>query len=251
MGGTQQANMLQKTLLLCTLAVAYVTANSLVSIIADKTIVELAVATPDLATLVAALKAGGLVDTLSGKGPFTVFAPPNEAFAKLPAATLTHLLEPANVKELDAILTYHVVSGVAAFAKDLTNGEHIKTVEGQSVVAHVSAAGVKINDATVKTADIAASNGVVHIIDTVLSIPEYKLHHVDEEDHKCFEATSASTFATKGITDSGACPASYNTIDKTVVVEQCTDGVTSIKYCSPIKLTIVSKGQSMLVHELF
>merc|ERR1711865_1262853 len=159
---------------------------------------------------------------------------------------LAHLLKPANVKELDAILTYHVVSGVAAFSKDLTDGEKIKTVEGQSVVAHVSAAGVMINDATVKTADIAASNGVVHIIDTVLSIPEYKLHHVDSEDHKCFEATSASLFASKGITDSGACPASYNTIDKSVVVEQCPDGVTSIRYCSPIKVTIDSKGQAMM-----
>merc|ERR1712028_336933 len=132
------------------------------------TIVDLAVATADLSTLVAALKAGGLVETLSGKGPFTVFAPTNEAFAKLPPATLAHLLKPANVKELDAILTYHVVSGVAAFSKDLTDGEKIKTVNGQSVVAHVSAAGVMINDATVKTADIAASNGVVHIIDAVL-----------------------------------------------------------------------------------
>merc|ERR1712028_292721 len=213
---------------------------------AGKTIVDLAVATADLSTLVAALKAGGLVETLSGKGPFTVFAPTNEAFAKLPPATLAHLLKPANVKELDAILTYHVVSGVAAFSKDLTDGEVIKTVEGQSVVAHVSAAGVMINDATVKTADIAASNGVVHIIDTVLSIPEYKLHHVDAEDHKCFEATSASLFASKGITDSGACPASYNTIDKSVVVEQCPDGVTSIRYCSPIKVTIDSKGQAMM-----
>merc|ERR1712166_1313835 len=136
-----------------------------------KTIVDLAVATADLSTLVAALKAGGLVETLSGKGPFTVFAPTNEAFGKLPKATLAHLLEPANKKELDAILTYHVVAGVAAFSKDLTDGEHIKTVEGQSVVAHVSAAGVKINDATVKTADVAASNGVIHIIDSVLIPP--------------------------------------------------------------------------------
>merc|ERR1712166_761864 len=164
--GIQRANMLQKTLLLCALAVAYVTAAPLLS--TGKTIVDLAVATPDLSTLVAALKAGGLVETLSGKGPFTVFAPTNEAFGKLPKATLAHLLKPANVKELDAILTYHVVSGVAAFSKDLTDGEKIKTVEGQSVVAHVSAAGVMINDATVKTADIAASNGVVHIIDAVL-----------------------------------------------------------------------------------
>merc|ERR1712160_38354 len=135
--GSNSSNMLQKTLLLCTLAVAYVTANSLVSTIADKIIVELAVATPDLSTLVTALKAGGLVDTLSGKGPFTVFAPTNEAFAKLPAATLAHLLDPANVKELDAILTYHVVAGSAAFSKDLTDEELIKSVEGQDVTAAI------------------------------------------------------------------------------------------------------------------
>merc|ERR1712166_848703 len=214
--------------------------------IPSKTIVDVAAATPDLSTLVTALKAGGLVDTLSGKGPLTVFAPTNEAFAKLPALYLKLLLDPKNVKTLQKLLTYHVVAGVAACSKDLTDGEKIKTVEGQSVVAHVSAAGVMINDATVKTADIAASNGVVHIIDTVLSIPLYKLHHVDEEDHECFEATSASKFASKGITDSGACPASYNTIDKSVVVEQCLDGVTSIRYCSPISVTIDSKGQAMM-----
>merc|ERR1712195_57689 len=137
-----------------------------------KTIVDLAVATADLSTLVAALKAGGLVETLSGKGPFTVFAPTNEAFGKLPKATLAHLLEPANKKELDAILTYHVVSGVAAFSKDLTDGEKIKTVEGQSVTASIYMKNrVFINTALVTTADVAASNGVIHIIDTVLSMP--------------------------------------------------------------------------------
>merc|ERR1712195_4062 len=137
-----------------------------------KTIVDLAVATPDLSTLVTALKAGGLVDTLSGKGPFTVFAPTNEAFAKLPAATLAQLLEPANVKELDAVLEYHVVAGVAAFSKDLTDGETIKTVEGQNVTASIYMGNrVFINNALVTTADVAASNGVIHIIDTVLSMP--------------------------------------------------------------------------------
>merc|ERR1712166_1430329 len=168
--GSQQANMLQRTLLLCTLAVAYVTAAPLLS--TGKNIVELAVATPDLSTLVTALKAGGLVDTLSGKGPFTVFAPTNEAFAKLPAATLAQLLEPANVKELDAVLEYHVVAGVAAFSKDLTDGETIKTVEGQNVTASIYMGNrVFINNGLVTTADVAASNGVIHIIDTVLSMP--------------------------------------------------------------------------------
>merc|ERR1712028_169701 len=139
---------------------------------AGKTIVDLAVATSDLSTLVTALKAGGLVETLSGKGPFTVFAPTNEAFAKLPNATLAHLLDPANVKELDAVLTYHVVAGVAAFSKDLTDGEKIKTVEGEDVTASIYMGNrVFINKALVTTADISASNGVIHIIDTVLSLP--------------------------------------------------------------------------------
>merc|ERR1712166_347105 len=174
-GDTQHANMLQKTLLVCALAVAYATATPLLS--TGKDIVELAIATPDLSTLVTALKAGALVDTLSGEGPFTVFAPTNEAFAKLPAATLTHLLDPANVKELDALLEYHVVSGVAAFVKDLKDEELIKTVEGQNVSIRVNPYGpdepaVVINiGSTVVYADIAASNGVIHGIDTVLTIP--------------------------------------------------------------------------------
>merc|ERR1711871_1711415 len=98
-------------------------------------IVELAAATPDLSTLVTAVKAGGLVDTLSGTGPFTVFAPTNEAFAKLPKATLGFLLKPENKAKLVDILTYHVAAG-AAKAADLKNGERIKTVEGKSVEVH-------------------------------------------------------------------------------------------------------------------
>merc|ERR1712127_536855 len=88
-------------------------------------IVELAAGVPDLSTLVTALKAGNLTGALSGAGPFTVFAPTNEAFGKLPKATLAHLLDPKNIKELDAVLTYHVVAVVAAFSKDLTDGEKI------------------------------------------------------------------------------------------------------------------------------
>merc|ERR1719163_2171495 len=136
-----------------------------------KNIVELASATADLSTLVTAVKAAGLVDTLSAAGPFTVFAPTNEAFAKLPKTTLTYLLDPHNVADLKKVLTYHVVAA-AAFAKDLTDGEAVKTVEGSSVTAHVSSAGVKINDASVTTADVAAANGVVHIIDAVLLPPD-------------------------------------------------------------------------------
>merc|ERR1719238_254213 len=134
-------------------------------------IVQLAAGTPDLSTLVAALKAGGLVSALETKGPFTVFAPTNEAFAKLPAATLASLLKPENKAKLDAILEYHVVSGAAVYAKDLHDGETVKTLEGQDVEAHVSADGVKINDSNVIKADIGASNGVVHLIDTVLMPP--------------------------------------------------------------------------------
>jgi len=132
-----------------------------------KTIVQIAVATPDLSTLVAALKAGDLVNTLSGNGPFTVFAPTNEAFAALPASVLANLLKPENKAQLVDILTYHVASG-AVHAKDITDGEMIKTVEGKSVTARVSGDNIFINSAKVVTADVDASNGVVHIIDAVL-----------------------------------------------------------------------------------
>ena len=136
-------------------------------------IVQLASATPDLSTLVAAVKAAGLVDTLSSKGPFTVFAPTNEAFAKLPKATLDNLLKPENKQQLVDILTYHVVAGAAVYAKDLKNGEQIKTVEGKQVEARVVpyVNYVYINNARVTQADVGASNGVVHIIDTVLMPP--------------------------------------------------------------------------------
>jgi len=138
-------------------------------------IVELASATKDLSTLVTAVKAAGLVDTLEGKGPFTVFAPTNEAFGKLPKATLTYLLDPHNIDDLKNGLLYHVVAGAAVFSKDLKDGESITTVEGKDVEAHVSASGVKINDSNVTTADVAASNGVVHLIDSVLLPPDLEL----------------------------------------------------------------------------
>ena len=135
-----------------------------------KTIVELAVATPDLSTLVTALTAAGLVGTLNGVGPFTVFAPTNEAFAALPAGTVANLLKPENKAQLVDILTYHVVSG-NVLAKDLSDGEMIATVEGKSVEARVSGNDIFINSARVMTADIAATNGVVHVIDRVLLPP--------------------------------------------------------------------------------
>lgn len=133
-------------------------------------IVELAVATPELSTLVTALKAGDLVGTLSTPGPFTVFAPTNEAFAKLPSSTLNHLLEPKNKQELVNILTYHVASG-KVLSTDLKNGQCIKTLEGSRVRVHLGEGKVSINNAEVVQADINASNGVVHVIDSVLLPP--------------------------------------------------------------------------------
>ncbi|MGF1517075.1 MAG: fasciclin domain-containing protein [Nodosilinea sp.] len=127
-------------------------------------IVDTAVSAGSFSTLVAAVKAAGLVDTLKGKGPFTVFAPTDDAFAKLPAGTVDSLLK--DVPKLKAILTYHVVSG-KVMAADVGKLTKATTVQGTDVKIDASS-GVKINNATVTTADVAADNGVIHIIDTVL-----------------------------------------------------------------------------------
>ena len=133
-------------------------------------IVDLAVSQDNLSTLVAAVKAGGLVETLKGKGPFTVFAPTNEAFAALPAGTLESLLKPENKDKLVQILTYHVVSG-KVMSTDLKDGMTAKTVQGGDVKIAISKDGVKVNDAKVIKADVNASNGVVHVIDKVILPP--------------------------------------------------------------------------------
>merc|ERR1719454_1799365 len=134
-----------------------------------QSIVELAAGNKDLSTLVAALTAGKLVTALEGKGPFTVFAPTNEAFAKLPKATLNSLLEPKNIKLLDAVLEYHVVAGAAVYSKDLKASQHVKTLQGQQITVTKSWRGVYINGKSkVTKADVRATNGVVHIINTVL-----------------------------------------------------------------------------------
>ena len=130
----------------------------------EKTIVETAVAAGDFGTLVAAVKAAGLAETLSGAGPFTVFAPTDAAFAKLPTGTVEALL--ANPEKLKSILLFHVVSG-SVMAKDVTGLKTAPTVFGQDLAVDASD-GVKINGATVTAADIACSNGVIHVIDTVL-----------------------------------------------------------------------------------
>jgi len=127
-------------------------------------IVDTAVAAGSFTTLVAAVTAAGLVDTLKGAGPFTVFAPTDEAFAKLPAGTVEALLQ--DIPKLTKILTYHVVAG-KVMAADVVKLTSAKTVEGSEVKIDASN-GVKINDSTVTTADVAADNGVIHIIDTVL-----------------------------------------------------------------------------------
>jgi len=139
----------------------------------NKNVVELAVGTESLSTLVAAVKAGGLVETLSGDGPFTVFAPTNDAFNNLPEGVLDMLLKPENKDKLVAILTYHVVSGKVK-STDLKNGMKAKTVHGDEVVVDLSD-GVKISGANVTGADVMASNGVVHVIDKVILPPSLKL----------------------------------------------------------------------------
>jgi uncharacterized surface protein with fasciclin (FAS1) repeats len=136
----------------------------------DDDIVDVAVSTKFLSTLVEAVKAGDLVGTLKGDGPFTVFAPTNEAFAALPDGTLESLLMPKNKARLVEILTYHVVAG-KVLSSDLSDGMKAKTVEGSDITVHISDAGVKINEANVSTSDIMASNGVVHVIDRVIIPP--------------------------------------------------------------------------------
>ena len=131
-----------------------------------KNIVETAIEAGSFKTLVAAVTAAGLAETLQGDGPFTVFAPTDEAFAKIPADTIADLLKPENKEKLAGILTYHVVSG-KVLAADVVKLTEAKTVNGQEVKIN-AADGVKINDATVTTADVETSNGVIHIIDTVL-----------------------------------------------------------------------------------
>ena len=118
-------------------------------------------------TLVAAVKAAGLVDTLKGPGPFTVFAPTDEAFAKLPPGTLETLLQPENKAKLKSILLYHVVAGKVT-AEEVMKMDSAKTAEGQNVSIKVVNGGVMVNNAHVIKADIMTSNGVIHVIDTVL-----------------------------------------------------------------------------------
>ena len=132
----------------------------------DKTIVSVASEAGKFKTLVAAVKAAGLVDTLNGDGPFTVFAPTDEAFAKLPAGAVEDLLKPENKEKLKAVLTYHVLPG-KIMAADVKTSD-VDTVNGKKVAVKANDGGVTVGGAKVVKADVGASNGVIHVIDTVL-----------------------------------------------------------------------------------
>ncbi len=137
---------------------------------ASGTVVEVASGNPDFTTLVAAVEAAGLAETLNAAGPYTVFAPTNEAFEALPAGTVEKLLKPANKEALTKILTYHVVAGEEIMSSDITAGK-VATVEGEKIDITTDG-GVKVNGITVVTADVEASNGVIHAIDGVLIPPD-------------------------------------------------------------------------------
>ena len=141
-------------------------------VVADGDIVAVASGNPDFSTLVAALSAAGLVETLQGEGPFTVFAPTDAAFAALPEGLLEKLLLPENIAVLTAILTYHVVPG-KVMSTDVTAGD-VATVEG-STIAITTDMGVMVNGANVVAVDVAASNGVIHVIDAVIVPPTVDL----------------------------------------------------------------------------
>jgi len=158
--------MIRRTFLALTTAVAIASP----ALAQDADIVDTAVAAGNFTTLVAAVEAAGLVETLKGEGPFTVFAPTDEAFAALPAGTVEDLLKPENKPILTAILTYHVVPG-KVMSGDLSNGMTATTVQGDDITI-MTEGGVKVNDANVTTADIEASNGVIHVIDKVIMPPQ-------------------------------------------------------------------------------
>ncbi len=135
----------------------------------DMDIVDTAVAAGSFSTLVAAVEAAGLVETLKGEGPFTVFAPTDAAFAALPAGTVEDLLKPENKDKLVAVLTYHVVAG-KVMSTDLSEGMTAATVQGADITITLDG-GPKVNGATISAPDVAASNGVIHVIDAVILPP--------------------------------------------------------------------------------
>ena len=156
-----------KTLHTAMLTLAMLVATTATASAGEKDIVDTAVGAKSFGTLVAAVKAAGLVDTLKGDGPFTVFAPTDEAFAKLPAGTVESLLKPENKAKLTAILTYHVVPG-KVMAADVVKLSEAKTVQGSSAKITVAGGKVMVDKANVVKTDIGCSNGVIHVIDSVI-----------------------------------------------------------------------------------
>lgn len=157
--------MIRRTFLALTAATAF----AMPAFAQDKDIVDTAVAAGSFNTLAAALTEAGLVETLKGEGPFTVFAPTDAAFAALPAGTVEDLLKPENKDKLVSILTYHVVPG-KVMSTDLTEGMKAKTVNGAEVTITLDG-GPKVNGAVISMPDVAASNGVIHVIDSVILPP--------------------------------------------------------------------------------
>ena len=155
-----------------TLGLAAVLASSVVAQTAPGTIVDVAAGNSTFSTLVAAIGAADLATTLSGSGPFTVFAPTDAAFKKLPTGTVESLIKPENKAQLVSILTYHVVSG-KVLSGDVVklNGKNVKTVNGATVRVTVKNGKVMVNNANVTAVDVQASNGVIHVIDSVLLPP--------------------------------------------------------------------------------
>ncbi|MDO8986166.1 fasciclin domain-containing protein [Cypionkella sp.] len=160
--------MIRRTFLALTASVALMSAPAFAGS-HDKDIVDTAIGAGTFTTLVTAIEAAGLVETLKGAGPFTVFAPTDAAFAALPAGTVEDLLKPENKEKLIAILTYHVVPG-AVMSTDLTEGMMATTVNGAQVTITLEG-GAKVNGAVISAADIVATNGVIHVIDSVILPP--------------------------------------------------------------------------------
>jgi uncharacterized surface protein with fasciclin (FAS1) repeats len=158
--------MIRRTFLALTTAAAF----AMPAYAQDMDIVDTAVANGSFTTLAAALTAAGLVETLKGEGPFTVFAPTDAAFAALPAGTVEELLKPENKDQLVAVLTYHVVPG-KVMSTDLTEGMTAATVNGKDITITLEG-GPKVNGAVISAPDVAASNGVIHVIDSVILPPE-------------------------------------------------------------------------------
>ncbi|CCM75110.1 fasciclin domain-containing protein [Rhizobium mesoamericanum] len=152
-------------------AAAITLGSSVSAFAAEKDVVDTALEAGQFKTLCAALEAAGLAATLKGTGPFTIFAPTDEAFAKLPSGTVENLLKPENKQKLTEILTYHVIAG-KLMAADVAGIDEAKSVNGKLIDIEVDGSTVKVNDAAVTADDIAASNGVIHVIDKVIMPPE-------------------------------------------------------------------------------